>query len=285
MVAEILLQHGKHPATLSRGYGRKSKGFFEVSTASTSWEVGDEPLMIKNRFPELPVFVCENRVEGIQHLLRIRPMVEYIVLDDAYQHLALKPDLAIVLLTYTSLEKVWLLLPAGDGREPLSALNRSQAVIITKCPSGITDENKERLKRKISKHTDAPVFFSEYKYLGFINSKGETVKPNSGRDKALLLAGIADPQSLIYWLKPQFFQLDSILFSDHYHFSAKELKDVLSKARDAYVIITEKDRVRIHDVWPEFLLNPNVFVIPITPDLGKDSKIFEKFLFDRLNKS
>jgi tetraacyldisaccharide 4'-kinase len=284
MVADILLQHGKHPATLSRGYGRKSKGFFEVLTESVSWEVGDEPLMIKNRFPELPVFVCESRIEGIQRLLRIRPMVEFVVLDDAYQHRALKPDVAIVLLTYASLEKTWLLLPAGDGREPLSALSRSQAVIITKCPSGITSENKDRLRKRIKKYTDSPVFFSEYKYLGFINPKGENIKPNSGRDKALLLAGIADPQSLVYWLKPQFFQLDSILFSDHYHFSMKELKDVLFQASDGYIIITEKDKVRIHDVWPEFLQNPNVLVVPITPDLGKDSRNFEKFLFDRLNK-
>lgn len=283
MVAEILLQHGKHPATLSRGYGRKTNGFMEVSTESKAWEVGDEPLMIKNRFPELPVFVCEDRVDGIKRIQESRAQsqdksLEYIVLDDAYQHLALKPDLAIVLLTYDSLVKPWLLLPAGNGREPLSALGRAHGVIVTKCPTEIAVEREEKIKKRLAKHTSAPIFFSRYKYLGFVNNRGENIFPNSGRDNALLLAGIADPHTLINWLKPQFFHLDSVLFSDHYPFTISELKKVLSKANGAYIIVTEKDRVRIHDVWPEFLQEPTVLVIPIVPDLGNQSKDFEKFL-------
>lgn len=284
MIAEMLLMHGKHPATLSRGYGRTTKGFLEVSEESKAWEVGDEPLMIKSRFPELPVFVCEDRVAGIKKMLRINPSIEFIVLDDAYQHRALKPDFAIALFTYASLEKAWLLLPAGNGREPLSALNRSQTVIITKCPAELSNERKEKLKQKIGKYTNSPVFFSEYKYLGFVNNKGENILPNSGRDNALLLAGIADPHTLINWLKPKFFHLDSILFSDHYPFTVLELKKVLSKANGAYIIITEKDKVRIHDVWPEFLHESNVLVVPIVPDLGNQSKDFEKFLLDSLYK-
>jgi tetraacyldisaccharide 4'-kinase len=64
-----LLKEKFQVATLSRGYRRKSKGFFLVNTDSTVREVGDEPLQIKRKFPDVTVSVCENRVEGVEKLL------------------------------------------------------------------------------------------------------------------------------------------------------------------------------------------------------------------------
>lgn len=286
LVAEILLQHGKQVATLSRGYGRKTKGFLEVETSSKAWEVGDEPLMMKRRYPELPVFVCENRVKGIEKIQASREKghnkrLDYIVLDDAYQHLALKPHFSIVLLTYDSLQKPWFVLPAGDGREPLSALSRSHLVMVTKCPADIPEEQKEKIRNRLSRYTSSPVFFSTYTYLGFINHKGENVRPDTGR-KAILLVGIARPLPLLAWLDAQFSQVDPVLFADHHLFTEQELQAVISNAEDAYIIITEKDRTRIQDVAPVFLENERVLVIPIVPDLGRESAAFEQFLLNTL---
>jgi len=284
MVAEILLQHGKHPAMLSRGYGRKTRGFREVKFDASPTETGDEPLMMKRRFPELPVFVCENRVEGIQKLTAQQPQVQYVVLDDAYQHRALQPHVAIVLLTYASLQKPWVLLPAGDGREPLSALGRARVVVVTKCPDGLGDAEKNKIARRIAGYTAAPVFFSTYRYLGLTNAQGQNIQPDAVKDAAILLAGIADPEPLAQWLRTRFKRVDMAAFADHHTFTVKELENVLSKAGDAYIVTTEKDAVRIHDVWPEFLEWPKVLVVPVVPDLGADAKVFEKRLFELLKK-
>lgn len=284
MVAEILLQHGKHPAMLSRGYGRKTRGFREVDFDSSPTETGDEPLMMKRRFPELPVFVCESRVEGIQKLTARQPHVQYVVLDDAFQHRALQPHVAIVLLTYASLQRPWVLLPAGDGREPLSALKRAQMVIVTKCPDGLGEAEKNKIMQRVAGYTAAPVFFSTYRYLGLTDAQGKNMLPDATKDAAVLLAGIADPEPLARWLRGRFTKVDVAAFADHHTFTVKQLENVLSKAGDAYIVTTEKDAVRIHEVWPEFLEWPKVLVVSVVPDMGADSKVFEKRLLELLRE-
>ena len=281
-VTERLLQHGKRPAMLSRGYGRRSKGFAEVQWGSSAQTVGDEPLMMKRRFPELPVFVCESRVEGIQKLLKVYPQTEYVVLDDAFQHRALQPHVAIVLLTYGSLQKPWLLLPAGNGREPLSALKRAQAVIVTKCPVGLSEDAKQTLRQRLARYTSAPVFFSSYRYLGLTDADGREYPSDGQKEKAVLLAAIADPKPLEQWLKARFAQVQVTAFRDHHAFSRGELEAALQRAGDGALVTTEKDSVRIHDVWPGFLERPNVWIVPIVPDLGADAWAFEQFLLQAL---
>src|SRR5690606_26275489 len=67
---------------LSRGYGRKTKGFRYVGVKDHATLVGDEPLQIKRKFPDTDVVVCENRVKGIQ---QIQDQTDAVLLDDAYQ--------------------------------------------------------------------------------------------------------------------------------------------------------------------------------------------------------
>lgn len=280
LVAEILLQHGRRPVSLSRGYGRKTRGFLEAGPESTASEVGDEPLMMKMRFPELPVFVCENRVEGIREILRRRPATGFVVLDDAYQHRALQPHLSVVLLTRASLSKPWLLLPAGDGREPLSALDRAGAVIVSKCPELLAEAEKEALTLRLRKYTAAPIFFSTYRYLGLVAADGRYVTPDAATDTALLFAGIADPGPLADRLRTRFARIDTRYFSDHHAFTRHELEQVLQKAGSGWIVTTEKDGARIHGVWPGFLSHPKLLLVPVVADLGAESKAFEKFLLD-----
>lgn len=283
-IAEVLLQHGKRPAMLSRGYGRKTKGFAEVRWQSSPDAVGDEPLMMKRRFPELPVFVCERRVPGIQKLLASHPQTQYVLLDDAFQHRALQPHLAIVLLTYESLRKPWLLLPAGDGREPLSALKRAGAVMVSKCPEDLTETERKNIDTKLRRYTSAPVFFSTYKYQGLVNAEGNVLPTGAPAGKAVLLAGIANPQPLARWLETRFSRVDVMAFADHHPFTRAELENVLHRAAGSPIVTTEKDAVRIQGVWPEFLGRPDVWTAPILPDLGADAKRFEHFLMEALRR-
>ena len=282
LVSELLAQHGKKVAWLSRGYGRKSSGFKKVETDSAASDVGDEPLMLKKRFPEMPVFVCENRVEGIQKLTRDEPTTEFIVLDDAYQHLRLKPHLSLVLLTYDSLNKPWRLLPAGQAREPLSAIKYAQAVIITKCPDEIHPDEKAALSARIKKWAGIPVFFSRYTYLEPIDGKGNKLD-NTKQKSALLICGIANPEPLIKWLNPQFAVLKKKCYPDHHYFTRTELETNIHEAGTDYIFTTEKDRVRMLEIWPELAHNPAFITIQVVPELDGGLRPFESFLFAALS--
>ncbi|WP_317169574.1 tetraacyldisaccharide 4'-kinase [Mucilaginibacter humi] len=84
-----LLKNDFKLATLSRGYGRETKGYQTATANATATQVGDEPAQFKRKFPDVTVAVCENRVNGIEQLKNDH---ELIILDDAYQHRAVKPD-------------------------------------------------------------------------------------------------------------------------------------------------------------------------------------------------
>ena len=118
-------------AVLSRGYGRKTKGFLEVFPTSKSQEVGDEPLQIKQKFlDQISVFVCENRVLGVKKIENINQKIDILLLDDAFQHRAIQPHLQIVLSDYKHLiDRDWVL-PAGNLREFPYQLKRADLILI-----------------------------------------------------------------------------------------------------------------------------------------------------------
>jgi tetraacyldisaccharide 4'-kinase len=130
MYVAKLLEH-YNLAILSRGYGRKSKGFRFVNQNSLAKEVGDEPLMFKSYLKNSTVAVCENRCEGIRQLLSQDEKLEAVILDDAFQHRALKPGLSILLIDYKSLKGNFCLLPAGRRRDIYSRWKAADIIIIT----------------------------------------------------------------------------------------------------------------------------------------------------------
>ena len=79
-------------AVLSRGYGRRTSGYREVDGLFDHYlDVGDEPLQIKRKFPDVPVIVCERRTEGVERILERFPDTEIIIMDDGFQHRWVKP--------------------------------------------------------------------------------------------------------------------------------------------------------------------------------------------------
>lgn len=277
-IGEILLHHGKKPAWLSRGYGRLTSGFREVNYASNPSEAGDEPVMVKQRFPELPVFVCANRKEGMLNLLRSAPQTDIILLDDAFQHLRIKPQLSVVLFTYRSLVESWRLIPAGDGREPLSALRHADAVVITKCPHVLGADEKEILTERLRKWFGGPVFFSEYVYHDLLNSEGKS--PQGG--EIYLLAGIADPFPMLDYLKSRFEQVNPHFFSDHHRFSRRELERIFNLVGNIPLVTTEKDRVRLLEVMPELAYRSNLFTLQVAVRFQEVDAEFERWLMASL---
>ena len=95
-------------ATLSRGYKRKTRGYVLAGASTTALEIGDEPMQFHLKFPKIAVAAGEQRAEAIPQLLYDRPDTQVIILDDAFQHRAVRAGFNIVLTDYSNLHTDFL---------------------------------------------------------------------------------------------------------------------------------------------------------------------------------
>jgi tetraacyldisaccharide 4'-kinase len=262
---EYLIEHLKHKyqiAVLSRGYKRKTKGFHEVSAKSTAEEVGDEPLQFKRKFPQQIVCVDANRRNGISTILAKYPKTEIVLLDDAFQHRKVKADYNILLTTFDRPYFSDFLLPMGRLRESRSGAKRADSVIVTKCPSTLTEHQKNNYKQQIK--------LLNHQHLGFSNIKySENLKNDSSDlflsdfDDFILITGIANPKPLLDFLKNRQKTYQHHAYPDHYHFTEKDVRRFNSFSKP--ILTTEKDYVRLRDSGIKQL-----YYLPITIEVDID---------------
>ncbi|NEU09910.1 tetraacyldisaccharide 4'-kinase [Flavihumibacter sp. R14] len=279
-------------ATLSRGYGRRTKGFLAVKTSSIAEDIGDEPLQFKRKFPEITVAVCEDRVEGIKELNRHH---DVIVLDDAFQHRAVKPGLSIVLFDYGSLWKFQWFLPTGDLREPLSGRKRADIIVITKAPEGLSEEERRDLTVKVAPFPHQQVFFSSFQYASLLDIAGSRSELNLSDVKpdthVLLLTGIANPAPLIEHIKLFSANISHYQYPDHHQFTKKniiklvrEFKGITSS--DKIIITTEKDAQRLNSYHLQELLRAlPVYYLPVKAAIqSPDEERFNDLIIEYVRK-
>ncbi len=251
------MRHSHHVAVLSRGYKRKTKGFVLANPRSTPRDIGDEAFQIYHKFDgDIVMAVCEDRVKGINELLRIDPMINLIVLDDAFQHRYVKPRVAILITEYGRPVYNDSLLPYGRLRESVRGMHRADIVITTKCP----DDIKQIDYRLVSKHLDLypyqKLFFSRYVYqnlvplfpgevhtVPFLDWMGQT-------DTILAVAGIGNPRPFIRYLKSFMPRVKVNVFPDHHNYSRKDIELLKTrynsmKGENRIIVTTEKDAVRL----------------------------------------
>lgn len=272
-----LLQGRYKIAILSRGYGRKTRGFYEVKVHSTAGDVGDEPLQFKTKFPGITVAVCEDRVAGIKILKKSH---DIILLDDAYQHRAVKPGFSILLFDYDSLRKWQWLLPTGDLREPLSGKNRADCIMVSKTPGTISDSEKQRLTDRIRPLKSQPVFFSYISYRHLISLTGEVrnLQSISTHTSVLLLTGIANPRPLVNEIKKYTHNLYHHSYADHHVFTRKNMIKLAVdferiNGEDKIIITTEKDLQRLRSQEKAGLLKDlPVYFLPVTAEIHDQGK-------------
>jgi len=124
-----LAELGHRPAYLSRGYGRTTQGYRRIRPdQDVASAVGDEALMTAQRFPDLPIAVCEDRVAGGRLLLQEAPDLTVLVLDDAFQHRRIHRDLNILCMDGTRPPRKDFLLPVGRLRETWAAHRRADVL-------------------------------------------------------------------------------------------------------------------------------------------------------------
>ena len=247
-------------AVLSRGYKRKTRGFILADENANSYQIGDEPLQIYRKFPTVLIAVDANRRRGIRNLLNlpedIKPNV--ILLDDAFQHRYVKPSLSILLSDVNRPFYDDYLLPAGRLREHPKNFKRADLIVCTKCPESFASDDYQILTDKINLHPHQQLFFSSYRYKNLQPVFPETnlIKEESFEQlmsenyRILLVAGLADPSSLIEYVKKYTVNLQTIIYSDHHDFTRKDIlamTDFIKTAdsKNKLIVTSEKDAVRL----------------------------------------
>lgn len=275
-------------ATLSRGYGRKTTGFLQVLPNSAAAEVGDEPLQLYTNFKgAVPVFVGEDRVGATQKIKQLLPNLQLLILDDAFQHRKLNPDFRIVLTPFDSLFSKDYLLPMGRLRESRAGAKRADIVVVTKCPSELSLEEKNRLKQSISPYLNAGalLLYSSTSYGEPYQVAGPV---RTSFTSVIALAGLADNGPFFSYCKQQFSLVDTFSFSDHHAYNpedAEKIVEVLGqeKGQNAVLLTTEKDAVKLKslaatEMWSKI----PIFALPIQVALDPSQ---ETQLLQRLRKN
>ena len=263
-------------AVLSRGYRRKSNGFLLATTQSTVEDLGDEPYQIHSKFPQVAVAVDGDRRNGISQLEKeVRP--EVILLDDAFQHRKVKVDLNILLTAYDDLYIDDWYLPTGNLRDSKSQARRANYIIVTKCPSGISLKERQRIKERLNPKKNQKVLFSYLKYDGELKSAKNNRSLNALRDRSItLVTGIANPKPLVRYLNDGDLSFEHMAFRDHHFFSQSEVQEFNSKD---IIITTEKDYMRLEGKVK------NIFYIKVSHAfLDKGEEILKKGLEDFMKR-
>ncbi|MCX6172068.1 MAG: tetraacyldisaccharide 4'-kinase [Flavobacterium sp.] len=260
-------------ATLSRGYKRKSKGFVLADANSNAEILGDEPFQYFKKFPEIKVAVDADRQNGIKQLLNQKEKPEVILLDDAFQHLRVRAGFYILLTSFDDLFIDDFILPMGNLRETRNGAKRANMIIVSKCPTTISQLEQETIKKKIG--FDIPIFFSFIDYDDKVYNQNDTLEVSEIKSKEkVLLAGIANPKPFFDYLKTK---NDEILtFSDHHHFSESEIINIKNIARDKVIITTEKDFVRLNSD----ILAKQLYYLPIKSKFIDYQETFDKFILN-----
>jgi len=286
---DLLKKYGIKIGVLSRGYGRRSRGYKLVSDGkkilTSVDECGDEIYQTVSEC-NIPGAVCENRVKGVEKFLEEIDL-NVIVLDDAFQHRWIYRDLNMLvceqkfLLSRNFLVKN--LFPTGNMREPFTSVKRADVVIINRKFSA-----EEEIPVNLRKYFEGKkIFKSNYKAIGFVDIKRKVdheIEEFRGQ-KSLLVSGIADPSSLIHFLDQNGINTENrMVFIDHKNYSNKEIQSIRKKfynTNSQSVITTQKDAVKLVGFSKEFD-DIDIFYLKIKMVMS-DEQSFIKYILDKLN--
>ncbi|PZX61300.1 lipid-A-disaccharide kinase [Algoriphagus ratkowskyi] len=268
----------KRIAVLSRGYGRKTKGFLEANPQISPDEIGDEPFQIYQKFgQDISVYVGENRVAALQEIAAKTDFAELVILDDAFQHRYVKGDLNILLTTYQKPFFSDYLLPMGRLREGRAGAKRADVIIVTKCPDVLDRVEKDSVTNEVRaySHANTPVLFSSISYG--IPIPLEEI--NTFSRKIILLTGLANDQSLVNYVAENYELLEVLRYADHHDYVEADFERIRAKvkqhgAQNPVVLTTEKDAVKVKSYAPKgFLKEIPIFALPIEVNFSTDDEL------------
>lgn len=256
-------------ATLSRGYGRKTKGFIQATKDSTADQLGDEPLQIFRKFgSEIPVFVGEDRVNALGQIHKKSVSTTLVILDDAYQHRRLSPDFKILLTPFNKPFFQDHVLPAGRLRESRHGAQRADLIVVTKCPEDLPPKVKMEYRDQVAKYSSdkVPVYFSSIGYGQPYPVMDLAQKMNA---TVILISGLADDRLFVEYCRRFFKVLDKFSFGDHHEYTqedAHKIKQTVNRfaSEKPVLLTTEKDADKLKFLAKQGLLQEiPIFALPI----------------------
>jgi len=274
-------------AVLSRGYKRKTRHFILADTDSGIQDIGDEPVQIKQKFPEVYVAVDRNRVNGVKQLMTKIPDLDVILLDDAYQHRRLKPGLSILLIDFNRPISKDRLLPAGRLREKAYEKRRANIILVTKCPDRLKPIERRLIVKDSALFAFQHLYFTRLGYrepIPVFSDASPEISPieiKASCPTILMVTGIANPRIFKRHLRSISTRIREMTFPDHHGFSQRDFNHILQvynnmEGEDRFIFTTEKDAMRLRKFTNiDLEIKNRLFYIPIeTEFLNEDTENF-----------
>ena len=290
LLTKLVQEKGCTAAVLSRGYKGSFRGAVGVVSDGqeilmSSREAGDEPLLLAEILSGVPVLIGRERWRPGRYAVE-RFHSQVVILDDGFQHLAMKRDLNLLLIDSASPFGNGHLFPRGSLREPVDQVSRADAIVLTK---GGNFDNIKKLKRKLQSATEGlPVFRVDYMPMAIrVAGEDKTLSTEAlERRKILAFAAIARPESFrrtLLGLNARIIHFES--FPDHHFYDSGDIERLCRKGRELGVeaiVTTEKDEVRLRNI-PRIPLP--LWVLTVRHAfLENDQERFEEFLWKHLNR-
>lgn len=298
-LAELLKKEFK-VAILSRGYRRESRDLRIATPESTVPEIGDEPLQMKQKFPDLMVAVDRKRVNGITELMKLAPSLDVVLLDDAFQHRSVKPGYSMLLIDYNRPILKDHLLPAGMLREPASNRSRANMILVTKTPENIKPIEMREYANKLDVKFGQHLFFTTMRYGELLPIFPEKSGAQKDADwfralaaGILLISGIANPRGLRAYAESISSQVVELNYPDHHRYTLKDIEKIMQLTVDlantnpeVLILTTEKDAVKLKELQFPENVKGLMFAIPIRVEfLNGDKENFDKQIYNYVNSN
>ncbi|MBT8186421.1 MAG: tetraacyldisaccharide 4'-kinase [Croceitalea sp.] len=246
-------------AVLSRGYRRKSSGFQMANAASTVAQLGDEPFQIYRNYPNTIVAVDADRANGIERLEN-EQQPEMILLDDAFQHRKVKASCNILLTAFDNLYSEDTFLPTGSLRDSKNQAKRAHIIVVTKCPSKISNKDKLGIRTLLNPSAKVPVLFASFGYDHFVDADGIKLNLEAiEHKKVALVTGIANAGHLLRHLNTLNLNFDHLEYADHHLYKNEDVRKfntydiVLTTQKDFVKLEAKVDRLYYLGVRHQFL--------------------------------
>lgn len=248
---EMLVEHysqEKNVVVLSRGYGRTTKGYRIVNVDNTYRQVGDEPLQIKRKFPNVTVIVCEKRAFAIHRIKEEFPNTDLIIMDDGFQHRYVDPLINIVIIDANRPVERDHLLPYGQLRDTRQSLLRAHYFIVTKCPEDMKPIDMRVMHKVLVSKPSQNIFFSRMSPIPACSVFPDLYGTVPYGTDVVAMSGIGDNDAFNRGLARRYNVVATLDLDDHHTYRVSDLhkmKKLLEKHPTAVIMTTEKDAVKL----------------------------------------